>query len=115
MVVMRNEMLDENVVSEAGNETRPVSDEACAFIQGKNLNLSEKTFSASIFSGRIRSERGAGMVEYALLVTLMSIGCMGAISLMRVGVREAFRDVQDGLACTGVGHHYDPETNVCGP
>lgn len=52
------------------------------------------------------------MVEYALLVTLMSIGCMGAISMMRVGVREAYRDVAYGLACSGF---YDSETNTCMP
>ncbi|MBN8600646.1 MAG: Flp family type IVb pilin [Planctomycetes bacterium] len=59
-----------------------------------------------------RSERGAGMVEYALLVTLMSIGCMGAISFMGEQTNNAFLDVANGLACTG---YYNSETDVCTP
>ena len=59
-----------------------------------------------------RSERGAGMVEYALLVTLMSIGCMGAVSMMRESTRDAYLDVANGLACTGI---YDSESDLCTP
>ena len=66
----------------------------------------------SDFRSDFRSERGAGMVEYALLVTLMSIGCMGAISMMRVGVRNAYLDVANGLACTGI---YDSDSDLCTP
>lgn len=58
------------------------------------------------------NERGAGMVEYALLVTLMSIGCMGAVRLMKISVEESFIDVRLALACTGF---YDAETNICTP
>lgn len=58
------------------------------------------------------NEKGAGMVEYALLVTLMSIGCMGAVRLMKISVEESFIDVRLALACTGV---YDPETDICIP
>jgi Flp pilus assembly pilin Flp len=52
------------------------------------------------------------MVEYALLVTLMSIGCMGAVRLMKISVEESFVHVKEGLACTGF---YNPETGVCTP
>lgn len=45
----------------------------------------------------LRSEKGAGMVEYALLVTLMSIGCIGAVSMMRVGVRDVYSDVANAI------------------
>lgn len=66
----------------------------------------------SDFRSDFRSERGAGMVEYALLVTLMSIGCMGAISLMAGRVYNTYANVANGLACTGI---YNSETNTCTP
>lgn len=59
-----------------------------------------------------RSERGAGMVEYALLVTLMSLGCYGVIGFMASSTETAFIKVSEGLACTGV---YDSSTRTCTP
>lgn len=38
-------------------------------------------------------EKGATMVEYALLVALMSIGCMTVTSLMSYRIGQTFEDV----------------------
>lgn len=58
------------------------------------------------------SLRGAGMVEYALLVALMSIGCMGAVGMMSARVEESYIVVANGLACTGI---YDSDSDLCTP
>lgn len=43
------------------------------------------------------NQKGATMVEYALLVALMSIGCMTVTSLVSFGIRAKFEDVTNAL------------------
>ncbi len=45
----------------------------------------------------IESEKGASMVEYALLVVLIAIIALVAISLAGEEVSEAFSDIASGL------------------
>lgn len=47
------------------------------------------------------NERGSTMVEYALLVALMSIGCIASIGAARVGVEDKFLEIQQAIAQGG--------------
>jgi Flp pilus assembly pilin Flp len=38
-------------------------------------------------------EKGATMVEYVFMVTLMSIACMASVGFMREGVHDKFQEV----------------------
>jgi pilus assembly protein Flp/PilA len=44
-----------------------------------------------------RTERGASLVEYALLVALIAVVCIGAITLLGEGARDKFSDVNSEL------------------
>ncbi|MEX2280649.1 MAG: Flp family type IVb pilin [Acidimicrobiia bacterium] len=48
-----------------------------------------------------KDERGASMVEYALLVVLIAIIAIVAISLAGNQVSEAFSDIASGLGAAG--------------
>ena len=51
------------------------------------------------------SERGATMLEYALLAALVAVGSIGAISSMSEQVDETFKIVDKGMGGTG----FDPQ------
>jgi pilus assembly protein Flp/PilA len=38
--------------------------------------------SLALFISRMRSERGASLVEYALLIVLIAVVCIGAVTLI---------------------------------
>ena len=46
----------------------------------------------------IREEKGASMVEYALLVALIAIIAIVAVGLVGTAVRDNFNEVADSLA-----------------
>ncbi len=43
------------------------------------------------------SERGSAIVEYALLVTLVSVACVGAVQKLGVEVSNVFQTAADAL------------------
>ena len=47
-----------------------------------------------------RSERGAALVEYALLVALIAVVCIAAISLLGTSAKEKFSKVGSQIAGT---------------
>jgi len=47
-----------------------------------------------------RSERGAALVEYALLVALIAVVCIAAISLLGNSAKEKFSKVGSQIAGT---------------
>lgn len=51
-------------------------------------------FVAARLAVRFRSERGASLVEYSLLVALIAIVCVGAVTFLG-------REVGDGLSAVG--------------
>lgn len=45
-----------------------------------------------------RTERGASLVEYALLVALIAVVVIGAVTLLGNTAEDTFSDVSDSLA-----------------
>jgi pilus assembly protein Flp/PilA len=45
-----------------------------------------------------RTERGASLVEYALLVALIAVVVIGAVTLLGSTAEDTFSDVSDSLA-----------------
>jgi pilus assembly protein Flp/PilA len=53
---------------------------------------------ASYLQARFNTdERGAALVEYALLVALIAVVCIGALTLLGGGVKDKFIDVNSAL------------------
>ena len=46
-------------------------------------------------------ERGAALVEYALLVALIAVFCIGALTLLGGGIDSKFNEVNNELGPTG--------------
>ena len=46
------------------------------------------------------NEKGATMVEYALLVAIMAVGCIASVRFMRISVGEVFLDTGFSLIGT---------------
>ena len=46
-------------------------------------------------------ETGASMVEYALLVALIAVFCIGALTLLGGGIDSKFNEVNNELGPTG--------------
>ena len=74
---------------------------------------------------RRRDERGASLVEYALLVALIAVVCIAAVTFLGSSGSGKLNDAGDGLdghagqICyqDGLGGHYwyDPSDNSNGP
>ena len=45
-----------------------------------------------------KTERGASLVEYALLVALIAVVVIGAVTLLGITAENTFSDVSDSLA-----------------
>jgi pilus assembly protein Flp/PilA len=45
-----------------------------------------------------KTERGASLVEYALLVALIAVVCIGAVSLLAGGAKKTFSSVGSNLS-----------------
>ena len=48
-----------------------------------------------------RTERGAALVEYALLVALIAVVCIAAISLLGTSARDKFSKVGGQISAAG--------------
>ncbi len=54
-------------------------------------------FLATYLRAQAKTERGAAMVEYALLLALIAIVAIGAIRLLGTTVEGQFEDIEAGL------------------
>jgi pilus assembly protein Flp/PilA len=46
-----------------------------------------------LFARLRRSEEGASLVEYGLLVALIAVVCIGAVTLLGTGIRDQFNQI----------------------
>ncbi len=60
--------------------------------------LVQFNFLKSWLLAQAKSERGASLVEYALLVALIAVVCIGAISFLRGGIEDTFSDGGSALS-----------------
>ena len=44
------------------------------------------------------NERGATMIEYALMVALLGVACIGAVTALRINIDTAYDRAEDALA-----------------
>jgi pilus assembly protein Flp/PilA len=58
---------------------------------------------SSAVAGRVKSERGASMVEYALLVGLIAVVCIGAVALLGTSISGLFTTADNNLAHVPAG------------
>lgn len=49
-------------------------------------------------TAQTRSERGASLVEYALLVALIAVACIAAMQFLRGGIEDNFSEAGNSLA-----------------
>jgi len=52
---------------------------------------------SSWLKARVASERGASLVEYALLVALIAVVCIGAITFLGNAAADNFSDVGNSI------------------
>ena len=52
---------------------------------------------ATIVSRCTRSQRGAALVEYALLVTFVAIACIAAVTFLGLAISNKFKSVGSGI------------------
>ena len=55
-------------------------------------------FIKSWLTALTKTERGASLVEYALLVALIAVVVIGAVTLLGTTASDTFSDVSDSLA-----------------
>ena len=56
---------------------------------------------ATYFTSRIADERGASLVEYALLVALIAVVCIAAVSALGGTISDNFDSVSSTMANNG--------------
>ncbi len=54
-------------------------------------------FLSTWLKARVSSERGASLVEYALLVALIAVVCIGAVSFLGTQARDSLSEVGDSI------------------
>jgi pilus assembly protein Flp/PilA len=54
-------------------------------------------FVSSWLKARVRSERGASLVEYALLVALIAVVCIGAVTFLGREAADNFSQVGNSI------------------
>jgi pilus assembly protein Flp/PilA len=62
-----------------------------------NLNIVWQQVTSAI-RAMVRNERGASLVEYALLVALIAVVCIIAITFLGTNASKAFSNVGNSLA-----------------
>ncbi len=55
-------------------------------------------FIAAWLRARAATERGESLVEYALLVALIAVVCIGAVTLLAGGAKQTFSSVGSNLS-----------------
>ncbi len=54
-------------------------------------------FIAAWFKARTSSERGASLVEYALLVALIAVVCIGAVTFLGREAADSFSEIGNSI------------------
>lgn len=57
-------------------------------------------FIKAYFVAQAKSERGASLVEYALLVALIAVVCITAVTLLGESAAEKFSQVDNSISST---------------
>ncbi|HEX2701086.1 MAG TPA: Flp family type IVb pilin [Acidimicrobiales bacterium] len=55
------------------------------------------TYCQTVIRSRVRDERGASLVEYALLLALIAVVCIGAITLIGKGANNSLSSTGSAL------------------
>ena len=55
------------------------------------------TYISAYLKAHITSDRGASLVEYALLIALIAIVCIGAVTLLGGEVQEPYAEITSGI------------------
>ena len=63
--------------------------------------LTSYEFASAWLQARCKTDRGASLVEYALLVALIAVVCIGAVSLLAGGAKQTFSNVGSNLSAAG--------------
>ena len=59
--------------------------------------MTQYTFLAEWLKARIDSERGASLVEYALLVALIAVVCIAAVTLLGNSASDKFSEISSAI------------------
>lgn len=90
-----------NVVGQLDNnlmaENLKAENLSAKYFIGKNQRVASAFFSGANILSERASERGGVMVEYALIVTLMAIGCMASLGMMEDRIDSTFIRVADAM------------------
>ncbi|MFV0316534.1 MAG: Flp family type IVb pilin [Microthrixaceae bacterium] len=60
--------------------------------------LTSYEFIAAYLQAKVKSERGASLVEYALLVALIAVACIAAMSFLKGGIDSKFSEAGNSLS-----------------
>ncbi len=60
--------------------------------------MTQYNFLKTWLTSLAKSERGASLVEYALLVALIAVVVIGAVTLLGTTASDTFSDVSDSIA-----------------
>jgi pilus assembly protein Flp/PilA len=63
--------------------------------------ITQLNFLKAWLQARTNTERGASLVEYALLVALIAVVVIGAVTLLGTTARDTFDTVNDSLGGAG--------------
>ena len=63
--------------------------------------LTSYEFASAWLQSRCKSDRGASLVEYALLVALIAVVCIAAIKLIGQSAKTSFESTADSLNQAG--------------
>jgi pilus assembly protein Flp/PilA len=61
-------------------------------------NMAQYDYLKTWLTSLTKSERGASLVEYALLVALIAVVVIGAVTLLGTTASDTFSDVSDSIA-----------------
>ena len=65
--------------------------------KGDHQMLSTYEFASAWLQARTSSDRGASLVEYALLVALIAVVCIAAVTFLGSAASSKFEDVGDAI------------------
>ncbi len=79
--------------------------------------LTSYEFASAWLQARCKTDRGASLVEYALLVALIAVVCIAAVTQLGSDTSDSHQEAADGLAAEGDpgcpdGSHRGVEGNV---
>lgn len=63
--------------------------------------LTSYEFVSAWLQAHAKSDRGASLVEYALLVALIAVVCLGALAILGGNANDKFTDVGDSIKNAG--------------